>query len=205
MDDESWQELCRELADKRATDSTYNRRFGPRYRGVRLEVEQELRSRFQSIGGRIERVAPIYFCLGSSAWWRGFCDHEEIRIDLSEVDPRTISFTYPDSFTSLGMLARFGISHEAKPYHGKVFSLEQIGDVVREFGIPTGVSTSGYREYHKEDLEIYIEAQLWSEEPIKTIKEKANKPHHPTARSRSVDMISRNYNLNPVIHFRPRS
>jgi hypothetical protein len=32
-----------------------------------------------------------------------------------------------------------------------------------------------------------------------------NKPHHPTTRSRSVYMIFRNYNLNPVIHVRPRS
>jgi hypothetical protein len=32
-----------------------------------------------------------------------------------------------------------------------------------------------------------------------------NKPHHPTARSRFVDMFTRNYNPNPVIHFRRRS
>jgi hypothetical protein len=39
----------------------------------------------------------------------------------------------------------------------------------------------------------------------KNKEEAHNKPHHPTARSRSVDMISRNYNLNPVIDFRPNS
>ena len=32
-----------------------------------------------------------------------------------------------------------------------------------------------------------------------------HKPHHPTARSRSVHMFSCNYNLNPVRDFRPRS
>ena len=36
-------------------------------------------------------------------------------------------------------------------------------------------------------------------------KSKANKTHHPTARSRSVDMFSYSYNLNPVTDFRPRS
>jgi hypothetical protein len=184
LDDASWQRLCGVLADRRAKDPTYHRRFGPRYRGVRLEAEEELRSRFKLIGGRVERTAPIYFCLGSSEWWRGFCDHDEIRIELSDVDPETISFTYPDSLTSMGMLARFGIHHEAKPYHGKVFGLEQIGEVVREFGIPTGVSPSGYREYHKEGLEIYIEAQLWSDKPIKSLKKRAaNQTSEPTAPS----------------------
>src|SRR5690606_25302602 len=82
-------------------------------------------------------------------------------------------------------LARFGIHHEAKPYHGKVFGLEEIGEVVREFGIPTGVSASGYREYHKEGLEIYIEAQLWSDKPIKSLKKKsANQPAQRNTRSR---------------------
>lgn len=32
----------------------------------------------------------------------------------------------------------------------------------------------------------------------------ANKMHHPTAGSRSVPMISRNYNHNPVLDFRRR-
>jgi hypothetical protein len=30
-----------------------------------------------------------------------------------------------------------------------------------------------------------------------------NKPHHPTASSRSVSMIFRDYNLNRVLDFRP--
>jgi hypothetical protein len=34
---------------------------------------------------------------------------------------------------------------------------------------------------------------------------RTNKPHHPTARSRSVSIISGNYNLNLVIVFRRRS
>lgn len=72
----------------------------------------------------------------------------------------------------MGMLKRFGLSHEARPYHGKVFRLDQIDAVVREFGFPAGSSASGYREYHKEDLEIYIEAQLWSDEPINKLKER---------------------------------
>lgn len=176
LDDTSWLKLCNDLAARRATDPTYHRRFGPKYRGVRLEAEAVLRSRFLEVGGRIDREAPIYFCLGSSEWWAGFCDHEEVRIELRDIDPRTISFTYPDSLTSMGMLKRFGLRHDAKPYHGKVFRLDQIDSAVREFGLPAGYSPSGYREYHKEDLEIYIEAQLWSDEPIRRLKEKrANK------------------------------
>ena len=172
LDGASWLRLCKDLADRRAKDPSYNRRFGRQYRSVRLDAEAELRSRFLEIGGRIEREAPVYFCLGASDWWAGFCDHEEIRIELSDIDPQTISFTYPDSLTPMGMLKRFGLVHEAKPYHGKVFRLDQIEAVIREFGFPSGSSPSRYKEYHKEDLEVYIEAQLWSGEPIRMLREK---------------------------------
>lgn len=176
LDDASWEKLRRELAARRETDPTYHRRFGKRYRGIRLEAESELRSRVRAAGVRIEREIPIYFCLGSSEWWAKFCDHEEIRIELDKIDPRTISFTYPDSLTSLGMLQRIGLNHETRPYHGQVFRLDQIDSVIREFGFPSGSSPSGYREYHKEDLETYIEAQLWSDEPIRNLSKRTDQP-----------------------------
>jgi hypothetical protein len=38
---------------------------------------------------------------------------------------------------------------------------------------------------------------------LEPAEKRQNKPHHPTARSRSVDMFSRIYNLIPVRDFRP--
>jgi hypothetical protein len=172
LDDEAWQKLCIELSERQKNDPTYNRRFGPRYHKVRLEAEEKLRGLFQEKGGIIERKNPVYFCLGSSDWWLRFCDHREISIDLKDIDPATISFTYPDSFTSMGMLEHFGLRHESRPYHGKVYTLDEIRDVVSEFGMPEGSSASAYTEYHKENLEIYIEAQLWSDEPLRRFTKK---------------------------------
>ena len=40
---------------------------------------------------------------------------------------------------------------------------------------------------------------------LETSNSEPNKTHHPTTRSRPVSMTSRNYNINPVIHVRPRS
>ena len=170
LNDEEWTRLCKKLANRRETDSSYNRRFGHSYRSVRLEAEAMLREKFQLKGGIITKSNPVYFCLGVSKWWKDFCDHDEIRIPLDDIDLQSISFTYPDSFTSMGILKRFGISHEKKPYHGEVFFLHELEDVVNEFGMPDDITLLDYSEYHKENLEIYIEAQLWTDVPINKTK-----------------------------------
>ena len=185
LNDDEWKALCKDLASRRKSDSSYNRRFGYSYRAIRLEVEEMLKDKFESKGGVATRSAPHYFCLGVSNWWKNFCDHTELRVALDEIDPRTISFTYPDSFTSMGILGRFGISHEKKPYHGKVYFLDEIEDVIREFGMPDDKPLEDYTDYHKENLEIYIEAQLWTDPPVfsSVSNNKANKSLHPTASS----------------------
>ena len=166
MEDDEWVALAQILKEKQESDVTYNRRFGLSYRSVRLDAERELKSRFEAKGGKPERKAPHYFCLGASEWWKGFCQHDEIRVDLDSIDPSMVSFTYPDSFTSMGFLKRFGIQHESKPYHGQVFTMSEIGDVISEFGLPENNFRTDYKSYHKEELELYIEAQLWSDRPI---------------------------------------
>lgn len=166
LGEEEWHTVYDAFRKRQETDTTYNRRFGPTYRTVRLEVEAILRTRFEAKGGITSRSAPHYFCLGANHWWKNFCDHDEIRIPLDEIDPRTVSFTYPDSFTSMGILDRFDLRHEKKPYHGEVFFLDELDDVIREFGMPVDRKTSDYTAYHKEDLELYIEAQLWTDDPI---------------------------------------
>ena len=170
LSDEEWVILCKDLANRREADSSYNRRFGHSYRSVRLEVEAMLREKFELKGGIITKLNPSYFCLGVSNWWKHFCNHDEIRIPLDDIEAKSISFTYPDSFTSMGILKRFGISHEKKPYHGEVFFLHELEDVVNEFGMPDDIPLLDYSEYHKENLEIYIEAQLWTDVPINKTK-----------------------------------
>jgi len=166
LNDEEWTSLYKNFTDRRKADKSYNRRFGYSYRALRLEGEEILREKFERKGGVIARASPHYFCLGASKWWKNFCDHDEIRIPLDNIDHRSISFTYPDSFTSMGITRRFGIKYEARPYHGKVFLLHELQDVIDEFGMPEDIPLLDYSEYHKENLETYIEVQVWSDEPV---------------------------------------
>lgn len=169
LSETEWAILCENFKERLDSDDTYNRRFGLGYQGVRWEVENELREKFITKGGQPTRKYPYYLCLGECDWWKHFCQHDEVIIPIKDIDPKTISFTYPDSFTSLGFLARFGIKHEVKPYHGEVFTLQEMRNIVNKFGMPRNQHKINYKSYHKEELELYVEAQLWSETPAANI------------------------------------
>lgn len=179
---DEWVDLHEGLATKHREDSSYNRKFGVKYRSVRLEAESILRTKFIEKGGIVTRENPHYLCLGVSNWWKNFCDHSEVRIPLGDIDPKSLSFTYPDSFTSMGVLKRFGIKHKTMPYHGEVFFLHELKDVIAEYGLPLDPDVEDFTEYQNDDLEIYIEAQVWSDTPISAYKTAlANKTLHPTS------------------------
>jgi hypothetical protein len=47
-----------------------------------------------------------------------------------------ITFTYPDSMTSLPLATLIEHREDRKPYHGQVFTLDEIERVVAEYGMP---------------------------------------------------------------------
>lgn len=67
-----------------------------------------------------------------------------------------LTFTFPDSMTSLPFGTSDKHSHERKPYHGKVFTWDQIIGVVEEFGLPD----------RNRVVDRFIEVQVWDERPI---------------------------------------
>jgi hypothetical protein len=163
--------VMRELEERRA-GSGLKRVFGRRYMELRRLTEARLYELFLQVGGKPERAAPHYFVLGSSEWYRGLCPGtREIVLPLSELPPAVTSFTYPDSFTAMAFGPRFGLPHEPRPYHGRVFLLSQIRDVVALYGLPADETDAVYEGYQHRSFEKYIEVQLWSDEPIRAFLE----------------------------------
>lgn len=152
-------------ADVRAGRSA--RRFGPRYLALRRATERRLRDRFVERGGLPERVSPHYFVLGQSAWFRGLYEPvAEVRLALLEVPSHLVSITFPDSVTSMGLLAEFGVEVTPRPWHGQVFRLEELPDALARYGWPNSARPTSYDGHQHDDFEHYVEVQLWSDGPL---------------------------------------
>jgi hypothetical protein len=153
------------LAQERADGST-SRLFGRRYMDLRQQTEEKLRALFIASGGVPQRRAPHYFVLGASSWYRGLApDMNEVVLKLEDLPTETTSFTYPDSFVSMGLGVGFGLHHSPQPYHGTVFHLSRLGEIVARYGLPEDAA-GGYEGYERQPFEKFIEVQLWSDEPV---------------------------------------
>lgn len=154
-----------DLADERSAGES-ERVFGRQYMELRRRTEALMRERFVTRGGRPLREAPHYFVLGSSPWFEGSApDIEAVVLPLADLPGAQTSFTYPDSFTAMGLLSDYGLPHEPRPYHGEVFRLTELGAVLAQYGMPVDPGEA-YEGYAGRPFELYIEVQLWSDEPI---------------------------------------
>jgi len=129
----------------------------------RLAVEDWLlHERRRKLGStRLER--PAYFFLGDFADGKDLSRPQSLVIPVKAFPPNILTFTYPDSMASLQIALRDEHSNHRKPYHGRVFTLEEIEDVVATFGMPGDrwkMDTS--MRYDR-----FIEVQVWDDGPIK--------------------------------------
>jgi hypothetical protein len=153
--------------DKRRDAGEHQRVFGSRYMDLRRRTEARLLRLFKQAGGRPERDAPHYFVLGESAWYRGLAQGMQAAVlPLAELPSTVTSFTYPDSFTATGLVADFGLPYEPRPYHHRVFRMEELPEVARRYGIPPDEPDLDYEGYAHRPFEKYIEVQVWSDSPI---------------------------------------
>lgn len=144
---------------------THRRAFGRRYMDLRSRTESKMRRLFVEAGGRPERRSPHYFVLGESPWFRGLADDmEAVVLPITALPDESTSFTYPDSFTAMGLAPDYGLPYEARPYHHQVFRLGQLESVVGEYGLPA--EPDGYDGYEHQPFEAYVEVQLWSDTPV---------------------------------------
>jgi hypothetical protein len=149
-------------------DGASERRFGSRYMQLRRATEVVLRDRFVARGGRPERSSPHYFVLGDSEWFAGlYTDAGVVHLPLAEMPSELVSFTYPDSMTSMGLSQDFGIPVAPRPYHGTVYRIEELADVVALHGYPRPPRPNSYDRHQFEEFEHYIEVQVWSDDPVR--------------------------------------
>jgi hypothetical protein len=66
----------------------------------------------------------------------------------------------------MGFGARFGLGQQPRPYHGRVFLLDDLPGLMEQFGVPAPSCDGGYQTWTAWPAEAYIEVQLWSDEPI---------------------------------------
>lgn len=145
---------------------SHHRRFGTRYMDLRRRTEEKMRRLFIEAGGCPARLAPHYFVLGESRWFRGLADDMQVLVlPLEDLPVQATSFTYPDSFTAMGLVPEYGLPYERRPYHEQVFLLHELDEVISEYGLPEDIE-GGYEGYVQRPFEQYIEVQLWSDEPV---------------------------------------
>jgi len=73
----------------------------PEYLRRRIQVERKLRHGFISNGGKPELDFPIYFFLGNNSRFEEHKSNVAYRINLIDVAPHALSFTYGDSMFSM--------------------------------------------------------------------------------------------------------
>lgn len=125
------------------------------YLSVRRGLEDRARELFAGKGGRPVRARPHYMTLGPCPWlldW--YREGQELVIGLDQFDAAALSFTYGDLFPAMRLAGQ-------RPYWGQVYTLEEIGAVIEEHGLPQEWNADGAG-----GPERYIEAQIWDGTPL---------------------------------------
>lgn len=143
------------LSEIRNRGETFASKRSPDYLVVRRELEQMARKMFIEKGGKPKRDVPHYMTLGSCPWlYEWYKNGKELKIHIEKFNAELVSFTYGDLFPTM----RY---NDGKPYRGKVFTKEEIFEVIKEFGLPQEWNKDG-----KSGPERYIEAQVWDNRPL---------------------------------------
>ncbi len=135
------------------------------YLSFRKRVEQRMRDAFLIKGGKPKEDYPIYLMLGRPSWTKMAADAttlgttEEIAIPLSILCAEDVSFTYPDSMVSAIMAEEKNPEYYEPDYHGRVFTLREMTEIVREKGLPG----EGWQTRMPKHYAHYIEAQVWNQ------------------------------------------
>ena len=128
------------------------------YLEVRRACERIVFTRFLSMGGQVDITSPYYMVVEECPWLATWYEEPAfIKIPIDELDTRKISFTYGDMMPTFNPRAKAG-----KP-EGKleVFTYDEILRVIDDLGLPQDWNSDGTHGYER-----YIEAHVWTDEPI---------------------------------------
>ncbi len=133
----------------------------------RLAVEQWLRSECKKKLRSATLVRPIYFFLGDFADGQDASRPKSIVMQLAAFSADTLTFTFPDSMVSLPIAKRNDLRAHKKEYHGRVFNLDEIKEIVARWGMPDKNDSS--IRYDR-----FIEVQVWNDAPLQRFLNKEN-------------------------------
>ncbi len=105
---------------------------------------------------------PIYFFLGDFADGLDSSRPTSLVIPLAALPPKVLTFTYTDSMASLPLATEEIHKRGCMPYHGQVFTLKEIKDVVAEFGLPDRENKPAAHT----SCGSFIEVQIWDDQPL---------------------------------------
>ncbi len=147
------EERAREiLRDLREQGDAFAAQRDEGYIPFRREVEALARERFIEKGGYPVRRAPFYMTVGASdylASW--FKEPAYVRVHISQLDTKAISFTYGDMLPTFQ--PRFG---EGYALAGELYTYVEILEVIKKRGLP-----QVWNEHGRLGPVRYVEAQVW--------------------------------------------
>lgn len=139
----------------------------PDYLERRLWTERWLLAECTRKLGRPHLTHPLYFFLGDFDDGADPARPASLVVPLDALPPEVLTFTYPDSMASLPLGSDASLAAERRPYHGQVFTLPEIKQVVRRFGLPG----PGGKARHVRRHDRFIEVQVWDGRPLRTYLE----------------------------------
>ena len=165
LDREAAREIIRQITER---NEGFSNNRPPEYIDWRIDVENWLREEFEKKGGKPKRKHPHYFILGECDWCLSWYKKGAvIKKELKDIDPTQITCTYPDSMVSWQLNQYHLLKNnpyfkddEHRDYHGKVFLLSELEDVVLKYGFPDALLENGKP---MPPFEMYIEVQVWDE------------------------------------------
>jgi hypothetical protein len=166
LDEGAVLDVMRELNQLRR-EGTQRRSFGRTYLAWRRATEARLRDLFIRAGGRPHRLAPHYFCLGTSPWFAGLAaDMQSVTLPVERLPAEQTSFTLVDSFSAMGLGPEYGFPALVEAHQQVVYPLSALNEVVGQFGLPAEVS-SDYCGFEHRAVNSYVEVQVWTDEPVR--------------------------------------
>ena len=127
----------------------------------RIRCETILKKEFIAKGGIVEIDSPHYMVVEHSPWLSTWYEEGDfLKIPIEEFDVRKISFTYGDSMPTFSPLVNDG-----KEYRKQVYTYEEILQIINKYGLPQDWNDDGAH-----GPERYIEAHIWTDEPVLSYK-----------------------------------
>ena len=137
-------------------------RLKPDYLRRRHETEAWLLAQRREKLGAPRLEHPIYFFLGDMTDGRDSSRPLSICMPLAAFSDDMLTFTYPDSMASLPIATQAKNRHLRRSYHGQVFTMGEVQDLVRRFGMPRRDDFVAFGHADR-----FIEVQVWDERPLR--------------------------------------